>query len=396
MPKRTKKKPPCSSAPSNDKQQLIVPGEVEFRCSEDDAWYTVSLRLENGQCLRVSFTDFVGSPDENFTIDEFQDIDELEVFGRRFRILSVQLQDSDCWKMKKGMKICCSCEIISKNDLKFFDAVVRSVHRYDHEFLEIEEDEDELCTCVFKVHWQYGPYCGNITSSRIENICLIQEETDNFHPDLTLFLNLAREKILLRTSAISGYISDKQMVDTFDEDTDLGSIRLSSAVTDSTDTYYSVFIENLEMDTSPKNIVDFLFKQTSVWSHALIFPSAFTDIYQRGVIIVKTGYMIMKIIKFLHDPSHSIVSSRGRPWVMLQKGCHCNSLENILLKNTLLHYLSQPHSNPDDLTGIKVVEEGSAEFERAKDLTDLFVEFYNHVNALHERYGVEQNKLFAT
>ncbi|KMZ64718.1 hypothetical protein ZOSMA_350G00100 [Zostera marina] len=398
MPKKLRKKkpPPSSTAPDNNQQELIVPGEVEFRCSEDDAWYTVSLRLEDGQCLRVSFTYFNGSTDENFTVEEFEDIDKLEIFRRRFRFSSVQLQDSDCWKMKKGMKICCSCNIVSTGALKFFDAVVRSVLRYDHEFPEIEEDEEEVCTCVFKILWQNGPHCGNITSSRIENICLIQEQTDNFHPDLTLFLNLAREKILLRTSAISDYISDKQMVDTFDKDTDLVSISLSSAVTDSSETYYSVFIENLEMDTSPKNIVDFVFKQTSVWSQALIFPSAFADIFQRGVIIVKTGQMIMKIINFLHDPSHTIVSSRGRPWIMLQKRWHCNSLGNVLLKNTLLHHFSQPHSNPDDLTGIKVVEEGSAEFERAKDLTDLFFEFYNHVNALHERFGIEQRKLFAS
>lgn len=73
------------------------------------------------------------------------------------------------------------------------------------------------------------------------------------------------------------------MIGILDEDFDLGTANISSEAADSTETYYSVFIENLEIDTSPKNIVDFVFQQKSVWSQALIFPCSFSDIYQRGV-----------------------------------------------------------------------------------------------------------------
>lgn len=105
-----------------------------------------------------------------------------------------------------------------------------------------------------------------------------------------------------------------------DEDVDLGggeiqqpwSHSISTLDPSSTEKFFYVYVENLEIDILPENIVDFLYKHTSVLSQAVVFPLYCTTFFTRVVISTITMDEIMKIIKFIHNPSHIIVSTRGR------------------------------------------------------------------------------------
>ena len=97
-----------------------------------------------------------------------------------------------------------------------------------------------------------------------------------------------------------------------DEDIDLGSGYLPQSHADTKDNFYFIWIENLQKDISPENIVDFLSHRTSIFCEALVFPSFCSEFYAWDVIFVDNRSKIEKICNFLHNPSHVIMSSRGR------------------------------------------------------------------------------------
>lgn len=105
-----------------------------------------------------------------------------------------------------------------------------------------------------------------------------------------------------------------------EEDADLGdgeihqpwSHSTSAVAPSSIEMFFYVFIENLGIDILPENIEDFLYKHTHVSSQALVFPAFGTAFFTRGVIITHSMDEIMKIVNFIHNPSHIIVSTGGR------------------------------------------------------------------------------------
>lgn len=118
LPFRTSKLPDISAATRSD--------SIEFRASEDDAWYGVNLVLE-GETLMVKFSDFPDdSSDERFRASDFGDSKALEDFTERFRPVSVQLQDHECRKVIEGKMVCVS-QSCGENELKFFDAMIEMV-----------------------------------------------------------------------------------------------------------------------------------------------------------------------------------------------------------------------------------------------------------------------------
>lgn len=106
---------------------------LEYRNTEDDAWYTarVELSLGNGNeetRLTVKFEGFNEFSDFKYSVGQFRTVAEVDGFVKRFRPLSEQFQDRECHKVTKGTRVCAalSCQ---GDDLRYFDAVVEAVYQ---------------------------------------------------------------------------------------------------------------------------------------------------------------------------------------------------------------------------------------------------------------------------
>lgn len=102
---------------------------MEFRSYPDDAWYNVRVVLEGerGDNLRVKYDNFPDDHDHVFRAESFESKAELYHFiFERFRKLSAQLQDSDCYNVIKGIRVCAS-HSFSDDDFRFYDAIVEDV-----------------------------------------------------------------------------------------------------------------------------------------------------------------------------------------------------------------------------------------------------------------------------
>jgi len=98
---------------------------TEFRAYKDDAWYTVCVLL-NGDTLTVKYANFSSQYDDAFQPSDFGDWRELELFKRRFRPLSKQLQDDECRLLSPGVRVC-ACHSFAHDDVRFYDALVDGV-----------------------------------------------------------------------------------------------------------------------------------------------------------------------------------------------------------------------------------------------------------------------------
>ncbi|XP_058110923.1 UDP-glucose iridoid glucosyltransferase-like [Magnolia sinica] len=76
--------------------------------------------------------------------------------------------------------------------------------------------------------------------------------------------------------------------------------------------YHYILIENMETDLPSSVIVDFIYQQTSVSSDAYVTPSLLSESYTRGTIFLDGQEKLEKLSRFLHNPAHLIMSSRGR------------------------------------------------------------------------------------
>ena len=112
--------PPQEPTSAASTQQFAL----EFR-GEDDAWYAVRLVLR-GETLTVEYEDFSSDYSDVFKAGEFTTLADVESFGRRFRRVSLQLQDSQCGKVIQCMTVCAS-HAFNDDDVRFYDAVVEEV-----------------------------------------------------------------------------------------------------------------------------------------------------------------------------------------------------------------------------------------------------------------------------
>jgi len=94
------------------------------------------------------------------------------------------------------------------------------------------------------------------------------------------------------------------------DDIDLGSDLLER--THPKKTLYFFHIENLEMDISAFDVMDFIFEKASLTCLAFICPGLLGEFYPRATILVETEDEANKLYEFLHDSSHFITSSVGR------------------------------------------------------------------------------------
>lgn len=102
---------------------------LEFRSHKDDAWYDVRLVTEDsggGGRLRVKFANFSDDQDEIVNAKDLKSLDEVSELRSRVRKLSIQLQDSECSKVEKGLLVC-AARSVRNDDCRFYDALIDEV-----------------------------------------------------------------------------------------------------------------------------------------------------------------------------------------------------------------------------------------------------------------------------
>ncbi|RVX08149.1 hypothetical protein CK203_017754 [Vitis vinifera] len=151
--------PPQEPTSAASTQQFAL----EFR-GEDDAWYAIRLVLR-GETLTVEYEDFSSDYSDVFKAGEFTTLADVESFGRRFRPVSLQLQDSQCGKVIQCMTVCAS-HAFNDDDVRFYDAVVEEVENNEHSF----EDGEEECFCNFILFWKDDPTLASFMKKSREKI----------------------------------------------------------------------------------------------------------------------------------------------------------------------------------------------------------------------------------
>uniref|UniRef100_A0A5B7AJB6 SAWADEE domain-containing protein n=1 Tax=Davidia involucrata TaxID=16924 RepID=A0A5B7AJB6_DAVIN len=411
---------------------------LEFRCSEDDAWYSVRVVID-GDTLTVKFWNFPEACDERYNVGDFQTLQAVNDFVQKFRPISAQLQDSQCSKVIEGMTVCASFTdslAFNDDDLRFYDAVVEAVHYEKHSFSK----EEEECLCAFVLLWQHGPKEGTLTSTNIANICLIQSAAQ-VDPRVASFSKMAKEKIEISSfksgliskgdissskgstcdienygssiklqSSLSRYgLQEKESIRQFgsplrttegrfnkcheriDQDQDFGGKSLDIKGMEEISSHHLLLIENLEKDLSASSMMEFIHKQTSISPQAYIFPSLSSESYTRGAIVLDCKKKLKKIYEFLNNPDRIIMSSRGRPWVITEKLLRCGTFKTPL--GSLMPESQYKFQNRNIDGELKVVYLGTEEYRTAKRLRDLFMDFVDHQQRLHKRLAMEEKKI---
>ncbi|XP_059276931.1 uncharacterized protein LOC132031088 isoform X1 [Lycium ferocissimum] len=396
--------------------------DLEYRAYEDDAWYGVLVTLY-GETMTVKFEGYPETYDIKFTAKDLKSKEQIDDFASRFRSVSPQLQDNECGSViKEGMIVCAGCNAFGKDDMLFYDALVEAIHKENHSF----HNGLEECLCTFVLSWLHGPKKDYLTSSGIEGICIIKS-TSQVDPRIASFLKLANQKLrkssckatstseqdnsaskgLARSkrlrhlsspqkpdSSFKGISSAKNVVDMrctteatdynysrhWDHDKDLGG---------QCPNYHFMLVENLERNLLPSSLRDFIHEHTSVWSQAYIFPSPSYMPYARGIIVVDCEEKLQKINQFLDNPTHLVVSPKGRPVVISER-----DTRHSMIKTSLgsLVYRSQDICQAKSICrDLIVVHSGSEAYRRANQAKDLFLEFMSHQQRLYKKLALEES-----
>ncbi|KAM5585968.1 hypothetical protein ABKV19_005065 [Rosa sericea] len=396
---------------------------LEFRSHKDDAWYDARLFTEDtatGLRLRITFADFSDDHDEFVPANDLATLPDLDALRSRVRRLSLQLQDSECSSVDKGLLVC-AARSVHPDDRRFFDAFIDGVVHKEH---KVGEGGQEECTCSFILEWIHGPQAGTLSVVALENICRVRlpavdEEID---PALTSFVNAVKEKIIENTFSNSVENSGekggcdnesssrlrKRASSQLNKDTSRvrRSLTPSSSSKEIMDNIsardghdmdigglpHMIFVENLEKGISSFTIMEFIYQQLSISCQAFVSPSKQSEVYTRGTIMLNSKKNLDKLSEFLGSPDRIIISSRGRPWVLTEKipmdGTIRASIETFKRTSQATLDCNTLSSNE-----VKVVMSGSPEYTKAKQLKDLFEEFTNHQCGLHQRLLQEEGKI---
>lgn len=103
------------------------PYDLEYRASEDDAWYSVCAVLDAAAgTLTVKYHCSPEVYEIVFSAGNFRTEVQVEELISRFRPVSRQLQDDQCVRISTGTTVC-AAHGTSDDDLRFYDAVVEAV-----------------------------------------------------------------------------------------------------------------------------------------------------------------------------------------------------------------------------------------------------------------------------
>ncbi|KAL4185752.1 hypothetical protein AMTRI_Chr10g7490 [Amborella trichopoda] len=377
------------------------PFSLEFRAS-DDAWYDVELSLEN-DALSMKFS--VDLPVfMKYMVDYFEDLKKVNEFSERFRAVSTQLQDEECWTVLDGMTVCASQDL-GQHGRKFFDALIKKVICARHTFV----GREEICKCTFDVIWKAGPRAGKKGSIHIENICILQPGNAKNNPTLKSFLTaceklISSKKEILETVDVNNMDgnchADRNLVKNYssaektEDNEDCNRVSVFIKAPEDLHTYYAIFIENLEPDLTASEIVDFIYEQTFVSCQACVSPSISTEVYAMGAIFLEKERDFNYVFGFLCDPGRMIVSLKGRPWVITEKECRSGTIGNA----SMFGLSSSKEENGviikrESCSKLKIVPKGVEEYEIGLKLKALFMEFQEHLGRLHERLAMEEKMI---
>ncbi|GAU12838.1 hypothetical protein TSUD_73250 [Trifolium subterraneum] len=301
---------------------------TEFRNYEDDAWYTVMVTIEDNATLRVKFEKFTDDVDQLFEPSFFGSLEDLHDFEKRFRPLSVQVQDHECGMLVPDVK----------------------VERRKH-----SRKNNGECLCTFILSWLHGPNKGELTTAEIGDICIIQPILE-LDPAVATFLEIARSGIESQSGqemvaychkgieaenhkGISknkmGYFermncsenrrAKRSVVRACSPKASLEG-RMEDMELEGKRNVCMILIGNLDKELRPSTAVEFLCQHTLVKASVFIFPSLSSETFTRGAIMLHTEKDLEKLGDFLANPNHMITSSTGRPWVVIEKQV---GLENI-------------------------------------------------------------------
>ncbi|KAL5730202.1 hypothetical protein ACHQM5_003054 [Ranunculus cassubicifolius] len=393
----------------------------------DEAWYSVRLILHKNT-LTAKYCDHSDMFDLHFKASDFKDTKDLEDFIKKFRPLSVQLQDQHCHKVTKGMIVCASY-VFAPDDVRFYDAVVTDVKLGDHKFLS------EECTCTFVLYWLRGPNAGTTSDASVAHIMLLQSGNAESDPTLSSFLEICRKKIKARReneNAIVEYRQKKVKTSTHSlsrarkpgrptmhhgKRTIILGLAVEvpkstkkdivlSHVKDlpETSTLHFIWIDNLEKELSPLTVVKFVKKYVSISCVAQVFPSSSSQSsYTRGIVLADSPEDLLKLSNFVLDPAHMILSYNGRPWVaMEQKSGFDNSGPMVLStrlrrrvkpRRKLMLSASMPQSRCPVRDNLRVVSRGTTEYDRGMQLKNLFLQYADLQRDLQQRFASEEGKI---
>ncbi|XP_050368725.1 uncharacterized protein LOC126786819 [Argentina anserina] len=401
---------------------------LEFKSHRDDAWYDAILLTEQtstGLRLRVSFATFPDDQDEFVTLADVTTSTDLDALLSRVRRRSLQLQDSECSSVDKGLLVCAS-RSLQPDDRRFFDAFIDGVVHKEHKVVNGVEE----CTCSFILEWIHGPQAGTLTVVELPDICrvrlpVVDEEID---PALTEFVNAAKEKIERTELTFSNSIGScgergggdcesegssrrrkkRRKGSSFSQDTRCarGSVTLcssskemmnNSSVRDGDDMDIGglpnmIYVENLEKGISSFTIMEFIYQKLSISCQAFVSPCKPSEVYTSGTIRLNSKKDHDKLSEFLGSPDRIIMSSRGRPWVLTEK-ISSNDTTRASVETFKQTYQTTLECRTQRTNELKAIMSGSREYTTAKQLKDLFKEFTDHQCGLHQRLLQEEGKI---
>lgn len=264
-----------------------------------------------------------------------------------------------------------------------------------------------MCLCTFIVIMQHGPIAGCLVNKTIESLCLVQSYAC-LDPNLLLFLKMVKERLQNEPCVLENKKSATSFTKWLNQNTkcakqspckkhppdEAKSNDHSDWSRDDNDLggCSSVFlIDNLDKDTSPSTIVEFIRSHTSLSVQACVFPSMSSEMYTQGAIVLNCRKNLEKLSKFLDCQNHIIMSKRGRPWVVTENLSGYDSFA-VSIQN-LMHKYQENWQHKSTGHALKVVYPGSEEYATAKQLRDLFMEFTEHQRRLHKRLAIEERKI---
>ncbi|KAJ4827258.1 hypothetical protein Tsubulata_028890 [Turnera subulata] len=405
--------------------------DVEFRNPEDDAWYSVRTVLD-GDKLFVKYQSFTDEDDYVVSPAKFRTREELLTFHHRFRRVSSQVQDSECSSLAPNALLCVSHSFAPSAN-QFYDALLDEVKHNNHTF----EGGEERCTCEFTVLWTHGPGEGTLMNKRVENLCLVVTNPC-LDPKVASFLEICQVKLGIPALDQNLSILDKGFDDAgspprpkrttlfakrfglkrskFARRSSPGELVPPQEAEDPDGSHensgeedsdiggggglFVLLIENLEKDLSPSAMEEFIHSQTSIVVQTYLYPSLASETYAKGAVILDCQRNLEKLRQFLDSPNHIIISQKGRPWVVSEElsGSECSPFVGPI-RALIFKCQARFAEKKLPLKGIRMREElklvrsESEEYAAAKELRDLFVEFAEHLQKLHKRLAMEEEKI---
>ncbi|XP_073224603.1 uncharacterized protein [Cicer arietinum] len=380
----SKKKTETSSIILEQKKSYTT----EFRNFDDDAWYTVMVTMEGKQTLRIKYEKFSDEEDQLFEPSFFESLEALHEFEKRFRPLSVQVQDYECRKLVHGVK----------------------VQERKH-----SRKKDAECLCTFILDWLHGPNAGNLTAAEVGDICIVQPVIQ-LDPTVASFLEIARRVIESKSGQEMGayYLKDLETSErrSFFERMQKGKQRVKRSALgayspevnldrtkedkelEGKRNVWMILVGNLEKGLCSSTAVEFLQRHAQISATVFIFSSLSSEIYTRGAIMLHTEQNFHKLCDFLTNPNHIITSSTGRPWVIIEKQVGLKNIKaSIGTLGPKYENVSQDERSRTS-NNLKLVQSGTQEFQISSAMRDLFLEFSDHQVRLHKKLALMEGSVF--